>query len=681
MADWEDAPKAKDQWESAPPQQEKPFGQKAIEFLEPTAEMLGTVGGGALGAGLGPAGAVGGAGLGYALTRGGIQTAKEMLGYQQPRTPQQLATGTAKDILMGGTFEAGGRALPTILRGLGSGYDFLRSAAGAPTREAAEALRAKTAKQLETPITEAEQKARRAAETISTMERQPGVAAERAARAPLTPAQQTAALQAELRQPVRERAGAAARTAEQQAAQAEKAAESAATRAAGAQQAVAALEQQLMKRPNISAEEFGKQLRKTVEDLYDRLLTARTEGANFKSVIKAAGTEPTINTAPLAKRAFELSQQSRNPTVISMLNEIQALAKTGETNALNLAQADSLRKTLSKDIINKYFAQTGADKETLNTLKELRRLLIKETPPAYKQALAKFSVLSRPLDIMERQGALKRVVDVDALSTAEKLTEAQVVGEIINKARAGNPVFTRLLEQSPGLKDAGRLYFTQDLFAKGAVPTEASLRTWLRNNERPLRQLGLYEEFKSLRLARESANRAVEQAKLGERAAKETARVAGKEAEEAVKVSKLAESRLQEALGTAAMPTQRPGETLAEALRRTRTGEKAAPIQTFVSTREQQRALADSLSQMQSKVITAKTPQEVQQAVTAAANNLRKKGIVDDAGYRTILRDVENLKSLSDAQAQARKVLAYFAGAAGLGYVGRGAVGSFFDAR
>jgi hypothetical protein len=133
--------------------------------------------------------------------------------------------------------------------------------------------------------------------------------------------------------------------------------------------------------------------------------------------------------------------------------------------------------------------------------------LIKQTPDEYKEALGKFATLSRPLDIMERQGALKRVLDVDPLSTAERLTEAQVVGEIINKSRAGNQTFSRLLESSPQLKESGRLYFTQNLFAKGDVPTEASLKTWLVNNERPLRQLGLYDEFKNIRVAKETAQR------------------------------------------------------------------------------------------------------------------------------------------------------------------------------
>jgi len=338
------------------------------------------------------------------------------------------------------------------------------------------------------------------------------------------------------------------------------------------------------------------------------------------------------------------------------------LAKTGDTAALTLQQADSLRKYLHKDIISKFFPQTGADKETLNALRALRKALIEVTPQAYKEALGRFSTLSRPLDIVERQGALKRVVDVDPMSTAEKLTEAQVVGEIINKARVGNPTFSRLLETNPALKDSGRLYFTQDLFAKGAVPTRESLRTWLANNERPLRQLGLYDEFRDIRVARETAQRVVEETKLAETAAKKVATEVGKEATAARKLSEESQRRLQEALKTRMGPPV--------------TGSRPAPIQTFVTTREQQTQAVQSLTKMRDDVSMAKTPQEVQQAVSKAADDLYKRGLIDDAGRRTMLRDVENLQSMIDAQDKARKILAYFAGIAGVGYLGRRATES-----
>lgn len=568
------------------------------------------------------------------------------------------------------------------LGGLGAaGARLARTALGGEAKREAAALQQRVAQQYQPAITAAEQERGRAERVIQQMERQPTVAGQRAAQAPLTAEQQLGALQAEVRQPVREKAGIEARRAEETAAQAAARAQAAEASTAQAQAAVNQLEQQLLAKPTMTAEEFGAALRKTTDQLQQNLMRARSEGANLGQVIRSAGTDPTINTAPLIAQAKSLAERTRNPQVLAMLSEIEGLAMTGKQAALSLEQADSLRKYLNKDILAKFFAQTGADKETLKALRSLRGALIEQTPKQYREALGKFSELSRPLDIVERQGALKRVVDIDPMSTAEKLTEAQVVGEIINKARAGNPVFTRLLETNPQLKEAGRLYFTQDLFGKGAVPTEAVLRNWLRTNERPLRQLGLYDEFKDMRLAKEAAQRAVNEAKLAEKEAVGVAREAGAAAKEAVSLSKKAEARLQEALGTAAGPTQKPGETLAEALRRTRTGEKAAPIQTFIQTREKQAEAVRSLTKMQGDIQTAKTPKEIKAAVETAAGDLLKRGIIDDAGYRTMLRDVQRLQSMTDARDKARKIVGYFAGLVGVGYLGRRTAESIVEGR
>lgn len=556
------------------------------------------------------------------------------------------------------------------------GAGLIRRSIGRDVTKEAEAVKKATAERYGAPISEAERQRERAAGVVSQMERQPVVAAERAARAPLTAQQQAAQLQAQVRQPVREAAGARRVQAEERAARAGQLAERAEQQTLAAQQAVSALEQRMLAQPGIPAEVFGQEIRNVTKTLNKDLIDTRKTESGLGAIIQAAGDTPTVSTLGLITQAQEIGKKSRNPQVKAMMAEIESLAKTGDVDALSLYSADSLRKYLSKDIINKFFPQTGADQEVLRGLKSLRGNLIRQMPQDYREALGRFSSLSRPLDIMERQGGLKRVLDIDPISSAEKLTEAQVVGEVINKAKLGNPVFSRLLESSPNLREAARLHFTRDLFGKEVVPSEAVFRTWLQSNERPLRQLGLYDEFKSLKSSREAAQRAVDDAKLSEKAAGVVAKEAGKEAERARKLSKESERRLQEALGAAAPPTQRPGESLAEALRRTRTGEKAAPIQTFIQTREKQAEAVRALTKMQDDVNAAKTATDIQNSVAKAAKDLLDRGIIDDAGYRTMMRDVAKLEDLVQARTQARKILGYFAGLAGIGFLGRRAVES-----
>jgi len=97
----------------------KSFGEKAFEFVEPTAEALGTAGGAMLGSALGPLGTVGGAGLGYGMTKEALQLGKQALGYEKPRQGMQNVSEPIKNVLTGATYEAGGRALPEFLSGAG----------------------------------------------------------------------------------------------------------------------------------------------------------------------------------------------------------------------------------------------------------------------------------------------------------------------------------------------------------------------------------------------------------------------------------------------------------------------------------------------------------------------------------------------------------------------------------
>lgn len=113
----------------------------AREVLGPVVEGLGMAGGGIVGAPLGPAGAVGGAGLGYGIGRGMVKMADIALGNEAPETaPQALVRGT-KDVLTGTTMETGGRvAAPVIAKGaqlLGKGVGKVLDVTQIPQQRAA----------------------------------------------------------------------------------------------------------------------------------------------------------------------------------------------------------------------------------------------------------------------------------------------------------------------------------------------------------------------------------------------------------------------------------------------------------------------------------------------------------------------------------------------------------------
>jgi len=581
-----------------------------------------------------------------------------------------LTPGGQKDRTESAALGAGlGAALPYGVAAAKSGVDVVKRAIGKETSAAARAAQEAAAGRYAEPLARSEAKQAQAERAIEQMERQGKIAAERAGNVPLTAEQQQAKLQAQVREPVRQQMAGRRVTAEQKAEAAKAEADAAQQRLAGAEQAVNQLEQSLIARPGMTADQFGAQLRATVEKLEKDAIANRADAARYGEVLNRRGDEVIVDTTALRDRANEIIRTSRNPQVIAMMEEIRKLAATNSIEGLSLKSADSLRKYLSKDIIKKFFAETGADKETLNALKAMRGELIEKAPQEYKELLGKWSTLSRPLDIVERQGALRKVVDIDPMSTAAKMTEAEVTGQIIRKANAGNPVFTRLLETQPGLKDSARLYFTRDLFGQGAVPTDSALRNWLKTNDRSLRQLGLYEEFNGMKNAKVAAQRAVKETKTEATAATETVSTTEQSAKARKNISEKSAARLEEALKTSL--TGKPS------------APSKTPIQTFIHTREKAARAISDMQQVQAKISTATKPQEIVKEVTAAAEDMYKRGIIDIDGYNLMRSEMKNVQSMIDAKKKAVNILKWIGGAGGatigVGYYARRGVESMFD--
>ena len=99
-------------------------GQKVYQnivrpVLAPTIEMGGAVGGGLLGTPFGPAGIVGGSGLGYGLAKEGLENIDVALGIKQPRQGAAIVTEPIRNVVEGATYEVGGRVVaPYVAKGV-----------------------------------------------------------------------------------------------------------------------------------------------------------------------------------------------------------------------------------------------------------------------------------------------------------------------------------------------------------------------------------------------------------------------------------------------------------------------------------------------------------------------------------------------------------------------------------
>ena len=445
-----------------------------------------------------------------------------------------------------------------------------------------------------------------------------------------------------------------------------------------AENAVGSLEKELLAQPTISAEKFGEKVRKIAETIHDKYTKIRSEQSGYKEAIEGAGNYQRVSTKEMIDQIDEQMKGIRNPELERVLGTARELLQTDGRQALTLKSADSLRGYLDKIIRSKMIGEMKVDRETLHFVGQLRKTLVKTATDSwqpYREALGRWRTLSRPLDVVERKGALKRTLDTDPVSTDYALTEAQVVGEVLNKARSGNPVFTRLISESPELRDSARLYFTKDLFGKEAVPSDASLRTWLKTNETPLRQLGLYDEFRDIRVAKQTAARSVEEAKgESKMSAAQVKESAQKERDIADKLGQERKLRDKEKsrIGDSAKSVTPPEDLMAASQKRAAEAGRRLESQKGDASSQLARkeSGSDRYRQFETQINVAR-PQEVAGQTRAFVKKLRDDKLIDDKKYGELLREVQSVedkyKDTTELRAKLKRIGWTAAGLLGAG--------------
>lgn len=425
--------------------------------------------------------------------------------------------------------------------------------------------------------------------------------------------------------------------------------------------AVHSLEKQLLARPRATADEFGTQLRQVTKTIDDKYRNMRATQSGYKEAIENAQGYLRVDTKPIQDLIDTQLGGIRNPTLERTLTHVKDLLKTGDKDGLSIRSADSLRGYLDSVIRSKQVGDLKIDKETAYFINQVKKQLVKTATDSwqpYREALGRWRTLSRPLDVVERNGALKKTLDIDPLSTDHNLTEAQVVGDVVKAARNGNPVFSRLIEESPSLRDSARLYFTQDLFGKDVVPSPAALRTWLQTNERPLRQLGLYDEFKDMKTARETALHAVESAK-DERV------MTGGQLRDAEAAERMAKQRVTEARSLREKENARiEARELAEQKAKETTAigkeKRLGQAQTkLAKSAEQSAKIADDYRKFETQISMAR-PREMTTITRQFVEKLRRDNIIDDKIYGEALGKIQEAENKYSDTDELRKWIRRF---------------------
>lgn len=338
-----------------------------------------------------------------------------------------------------------------------------------------------------------------------------------------------------------------------------------------AENAARTIEEEHLVLPTTDAVTLGKQIQAAAAATEEKYVVAREQGAKFGEAIEKDG-DKIVRTNAVGAYIKEAARDTANPELVSAFKFIERNIKNeieggAVAKGMTLRKANSLRKQLDSIISSKQLklengVAVGLDAETLHHIRQVRRLLNKsafQTSKDYEQALINFRKLSRPLDQFQRKGALKDIVAKDSLSDDFIKAHADVVGAVLRREKSGKSVFAELVKQDPTLVDSAKTYFHNELFGAGdtkKVPTIAALRAFIAKNERVLTELGIYDDFATLKSAREAGQQAIERARGEFEAAKSGVKSAEQLSEEAVdkvaaetRLRKLALERQKQAMG------------------------------------------------------------------------------------------------------------------------------------
>jgi hypothetical protein len=253
---------------------------------------------------------------------------------------------------------------------------------------------------------------------------------------------------------------------------------------------------------------------------------------------------------------------------------------------------------------------------------------------------------------MQRGGDFRRMLTSDPLTGNELANNAEVVGQLLKASRGGEPVVEYMVARDPDLVNAAKYYFNRELFGSGRTPSVDQLGAFLRQNERPLRAFGLYNEFSTIRGARRAGQDAIETAEKALREAR-TVRTGLEAAETRAGPTRTminrARGRLEEARGAVETPeqiAQRSAARAGEAERRLTqerrevSGRRGA-AETALRRWEGARAR-----------INVAAPDEIAAAAGSEMRALQQAGIINESEYTSVLREIQ---AVEDAYKASRK--------------------------
>jgi hypothetical protein len=427
-------------------------------------------------------------------------------------------------------------------------------------------------------------------------------------------------------------------------------------RQSAAQASLDALNAQYQAMPQATPEQFGNALKKALYDFVKKYSDARKQASGFNTMLKEAGAYRRVDTKGLIDELNGIAKTRKSPQILTAINRVKSmLTNTDVVNGaprlvtkLTVEQAHDVKMELDNMISSGQALTEGGqavplDNATLAILKTLKNRVTSAIASQYKpygKALSEYAKASRPLDVVERNANIRRLTSVDPFAQEAKSQASDFVGKILGQSNKGSQILSRLIQESPELKNSARMYFTRELFGKAEGGVSAQqFRNFLFQNQGKLQAAGLLEEFSSLASARKSAEKALSDVELSPQRIES--------------ILKTAETPEQFAARSRAAVKPETAETAMTKLNKmlTSAGEDREDAQKIVNNAKM---AADEL-----RVATEENIRSVIPKVEKIYKDLADAGVISTAEYEQTLRQIADAEKTYRSADQLKKPIIY----------------------
>ena len=275
-------------------------------------------------------------------------------------------------------------------------------------------------------------------------------------------------------------------------------------------------------------DQFATDVRAAVDETKTVMEAEARAKSGLAKLDEKYGDQKVFSGRNVVNELERLKSTSANPTVRANLDRQIGILQSEMDGAgkVTFAVMDDTQKVLNDAYNSGIVASAGAAKSAggagAKVIEEARDFVRKEigtVEPTFEKLRNEYADLMKPLDPYKEGGIFDKIALKELHGYS--LNDKEVVTQLIKRANEGQPGLADLVVKRPEMKEAARAYFNGELFGtelERAV-SDRELTSFLTKNDKVLKELGLYADFKDLKVARDIAK---EQMDAIARAQKET---------------------------------------------------------------------------------------------------------------------------------------------------------------